>query len=167
MDTWIAKSYYVIMEKLLLIVLAIAITSCSQVTNSSQATFLDPFVGYTWTMTGKAGTTTITETNPAQTVVTVTVALPASTWTFSSGGNLAVSSSAVSYSYALSPDATTVYVTASQNDSFLIPIPLLPDYPAGNFPFSYSYLGTYVVSIMASNHIHLTLGGEYDIDLTR
>jgi hypothetical protein len=143
------------------------ITSCNQVTSASQPTSSNPFVDYTWTMTGTAGTTTITETNEAQTVVTVTVALPASTWTFSSGGNPAVNSSPLPYCYAVSPDGTTVYVTASQNDSFAIPIPSLPNYPSGNFPFSYSNLGSCVFAIMASHHIHLTLGGEYDIDLTR
>ena len=63
------------------------------------------------------------------------------TWTFSNGNNLTISSSMESYTYAVVSD--TLLVSASTSDT---------------------NTGTYVFSVVASNHIHLF--GPLDFDLT-
>ena len=137
----------------------------------------DPFVGYTWTAVGTVGTFSFQGTNnndsPAQNAtVTYAIPLPSSTWNFTAGNNLSISTEVVSYSYAVYSDGT-INIESGGNDgfSFAVSYPLAPPgwvYPTGTVPlepFTCSYVGTYAYTVLASNHIHVSHAG-YDIDLT-
>ena len=63
------------------------------------------------------------------------------TWTFSNGNSLTISSSTASYTYAIVSDNLLVSSTTSDTNT-----------------------GTYVFTVVASNHIHLY--GPLDFDLT-
>jgi hypothetical protein len=155
------------------VVLLLFACSQSSLTTTSSLTN-DPFVGYTWTAVGTVGTLSFQATNTNDQIVTVTypIPLPSSTWNFTSGNNLSISTELVSYSYAVYPDGT-INIESGGNDgfSFAVSYPFAPSgwtYPTGTVPlepFTCSYIGTYAYTVLASNHIHISHAG-YDIDLT-
>ena len=152
------------------------LTSCTQstLTTSPAPTLSDPFFAHaSWTANGTVANCgyIITYTSTGQTlVVTSSFPLPTSTWTFSVGNNLQVSSTpSASYFYAPNPDGT-VLLTAISGDS----VPVSGSYPsppvgwtnpAGTFASTFAYAGTYVCTVLTSSHVQLSHAG-IDIDLT-